>query len=58
MKLFKIINTECDYIEMLSRSISLLNAKPGTSGFEERQLLLALMKDYEHRLVQNSQHCR
>ena len=51
MKLFKIITTESDYIEVLTRSIRLLRAKPGTLEYEERQLLIALMKDYEYRLV-------
>ena len=51
MKLFKIINGEADYIEALSRSLLLINAAPGSIEFQERELLIALIKDYEYRLI-------
>ena len=55
MKLFKLIKDEADYIDILSRSICLLNAKPGTSEFDEREFLLVLMKDYEYRMTERSE---
>jgi len=49
MKTFKIVNSESEYLETLSRSLELIHAKPGTDDFEEREFLLVLIKDYEHR---------
>ena len=49
MKTFKIINSETEYLDTLSRSLELIHAKPGTEDFEEREFLLVLIKDYEYR---------
>ena len=49
MKTFKIINSETEYLNTLSRSLELIHAKPGTEDFEEREFLLVLIKDYEYR---------
>lgn len=49
MKTFKIISTETEYLDTISRSIELIHAKPGTEDFEEREFLLVLIKDYEYR---------
>ena len=49
MKTFKLINSQTEYLNTLSRSLELIHAKPGTDEFEEREFLLVLIKDYEHR---------
>ena len=43
---------ETEYIDMLSRSLELCQAVPGSPEHEELQLLIALIKDYELRKMQ------
>ena len=44
-----IIKTNAQYIEILKRVILIMDAKPGTSEFSEREQLLLLLTKYEKK---------
>lgn len=48
---WKVIKTEPEYKLALERTISIFHAEPGTSEFEELELLLILVKDYEDKNI-------
>ena len=56
MNVFKVINKQRDYIEAISRTLELYNAKPGTIEYLELEFLLALIQDYEDKLAANSRY--
>ena len=56
MNVFKIINKQSDYIEAISRSLELYNAKPGSIEYEELEFLLVLIQAYEDKLAANSRY--
>lgn len=49
MKNWKVIKTEVGYKQALERTIHIFHAEAGTSEFEELELLLVLVKDYEDK---------
>ncbi|RYX80366.1 helix-turn-helix domain-containing protein [bacterium] len=51
MQSWKIIKTEADYQHALKRTIDVFDAEPGSENFEELELLLVLVKDYEDRNI-------
>ena len=54
MTVFKLISKETEYIETISRVLELSRAKPGTIEHEEREVLIVLIRDYEHRTVRST----
>jgi HTH-type transcriptional regulator/antitoxin HigA len=51
MNHYKVLKTEEEYRIALNRTIQILHADPGTSEFEELELLLVLVKDYEDKHI-------
>lgn len=51
MKNWKVLKTEVEYKEALERTISIFNTEPDTPEFEELELLLVLVKDYEDKHI-------
>jgi hypothetical protein len=54
--IFKILSTKTGYIETMCRCLELNDAEPGSEEFEEREILLVLIKDYEFRQLNASVH--
>ena len=48
---WKVIKSETEYQKALERTISIFHAEPGSSEFEELELLLVLVKDYEDKNI-------
>ncbi len=48
---WKVIKSEPEYKKALERTISIFHAEPGDIEFEELELLLVLVKDYEDKNV-------
>ena len=51
MKNWKVLKTEVGFREALERTIEIFHAEPGTPEFEELELLLVLVKDYEDKHI-------
>jgi len=51
MKNWKVLKNEVDYKEALDRTINIFHTEPGTPEFEELELLLVLVKDYEDKHI-------
>lgn len=51
MKNWKVIKTEAKYKEALERTINIFQAEPDSPEFEELELLLILVKDYEDKNI-------
>ena len=51
MKNWKVLKTDIGYREALARTIDISHAKPSTPEFEELELLLVLLKDYEDKHI-------
>lgn len=52
MKNWKVLKDEVEYKDALNRTIDIFHAEPGTPEFEELELLLVLVKDYEDKHIQ------
>jgi HTH-type transcriptional regulator/antitoxin HigA len=52
MKAYKILKTETDYNTGLDRTIEIFDAEPGNPDFDELEMLLLLIKDYEDKHYQ------
>jgi len=52
MKAYKILKTASDYNTAIDRTIELFDAQPGSAKFDELELLLILVKDYEDKHYQ------
>ncbi len=48
---WKVLKTEKEYQIALERTIAIFHTEPGTNEFEELELLLILVKDYEDRSI-------
>lgn len=46
---YKILKSEADYQKAVDRTIEIFDAEPGTSDFDELEVLLLLVKDYEDK---------
>ncbi len=51
MKNWKVIKTEAEYKEALEHTINIFHAEPDSPEFEELELLLILVKDYEDKNI-------
>ncbi|MGI4021001.1 MAG: hypothetical protein ACRYFA_05805 [Janthinobacterium lividum] len=51
MKNYKVIKTEAEYKEALEMTIDIFHAQPDSPEFEELELLLILVKDYEDKNI-------
>ncbi len=51
MKNWETIKTEVEYRQALERTISIFHAEPDAPEFEELELLLVLVKDYEDKNI-------
>nr|WP_121272476.1 helix-turn-helix domain-containing protein [Pedobacter schmidteae] len=51
MNHYKVLKTEEEYRVALDRTIQIFHAEPDTKEFEELELLLVLVKDYEDKHV-------
>lgn len=51
MKQYKVLKTEEEYKLALNRTIQIFHAEPNTEEFEELELLLVLVKDYEDKHI-------
>ena len=51
MKNWKVLKTDAEHKEALERTINIFHIEPGTPEFEELELLLVLVKDYEDKHV-------
>ncbi|MGB4774105.1 MAG: transcriptional regulator [Daejeonella sp.] len=51
MKTWKVLKTEVEYNEAIERTINIFHAEQGTPEFEELELLLVLVKDYEDKHI-------
>ena len=51
MKNWKVLKTEVEYREALARTIDIFHVEYGTPEFEELELLLVLVKDYENKHI-------
>jgi HTH-type transcriptional regulator/antitoxin HigA len=51
MKNWKVLKTEADYKSALEYTIEIFHAEPGTAEFDELELLLVLVKDYEDKHI-------
>ncbi len=47
--MFKVLKTESDYQLALDRTMDIFDAQPGDANFDELELLLVLIKDYEDK---------
>jgi HTH-type transcriptional regulator / antitoxin HigA len=52
MNNWKVLKSEVEYKEALERTIDIFHAEPDTPEFEELELLLVLVKDYEDKHIQ------
>nr|WP_294877304.1 helix-turn-helix domain-containing protein [uncultured Pedobacter sp.] len=51
MKHYKVLKTDEEYKMALNRTISIFHAEPNSPEFEELELLLVLVKDYEDKHI-------
>lgn len=51
MSHYKVLKTEEEYKMALDKTIQIFHAEPGTAEFEELELLLVLVKDYEDKHI-------
>lgn len=51
MKNWKVLKEESEYKQALNRTIDIFHTEPGTPEFEELELLLVLVKDYEDKHI-------
>ncbi|MBB5637906.1 HTH-type transcriptional regulator/antitoxin HigA [Pedobacter cryoconitis] len=51
MSHYKVLKTEEEYNTALDRTIHIFHSAPGTPDFDELELLLLLVRDYEERHV-------
>ena len=51
MKNWRVLKTDVEFKEALARTIDIFHAEPGTPEFEELELLLVLVKDYEDKHI-------
>ncbi len=51
MKIWKVLKDELAYKDALNRTIELFDSEPGTKEFEELELLLVLVGDYEDKHI-------
>jgi HTH-type transcriptional regulator/antitoxin HigA len=51
MKNWKVLKTEIEYKSALEYTIEIFHAEPGTPAFDELELLLVLIKDYEDKHI-------
>lgn len=51
MQNWKVIKSEPDYQQALKRTIEIFHAEPESPDFEELELLLVLVKDYEDKNI-------
>ena len=51
MSHYKVLKTEKEYKTVLNRTISIFHSEPGTPEFDELELLLLLVKDYEEKHI-------
>ena len=51
MKQYKVLKTEEEYKLALNRTIQIFHAEPNKREFEELELLLVLVKDYEDKHI-------
>ncbi|SHF20289.1 helix-turn-helix domain-containing protein [Pedobacter caeni] len=51
MRTYKVLKTETEYKEALDRTISIFHAEPDAPEFQELELLLVLVKDYEDKNI-------
>ncbi len=51
MEHYKVLKTEAEYKEALNRTIHVFHAESGTPEFDELELLLVLVKDYEDKHI-------
>lgn len=51
MKNWKEFREESEYKQALKRTIDIFHTEPGTPKFEELELLLVLVKDYEDKHI-------
>lgn len=49
MTKFKILKTEAEYNNAIDRTIEIFDAEPGHPDFDELEVLLLLVKDYEDK---------
>ncbi len=49
MKSLKVLKLEADYDKATDRTVEIFDAQPGTKIFDELELLLVLIKDYEDK---------
>lgn len=49
MNISKVIKTQAQYRKALSRTIEIFHAEENTPEFDELELLLVLVKDYENK---------
>ena len=49
MKEYKILKSETDYHKATDRTIEIFDAEPGSREFDELEILLLLVKDYEDK---------
>jgi HTH-type transcriptional regulator/antitoxin HigA len=51
MSHYKVLKTEKEYKAVLNRTIDIFHSEPGTADFDELELLLLLVKDYEDKHI-------
>lgn len=51
MENFKVIKTELEYKKAINRTIEIFYAQPNSAEFEELEVLLLLVKDYEEKHI-------
>lgn len=49
MNAYKILKSEADYNTAINRTIEIFDAEPGHPDFDELEMLLLLVKDYEDK---------
>lgn len=49
MKAYKILKSETEYNEAIDRTIEIFDSEPGQPDFEELEILLLLVKDFEDK---------
>jgi HTH-type transcriptional regulator/antitoxin HigA len=52
MKQYKILKSKADYNSAIERTIEIFDAEPGQPDFDELEILLLLVKDYEDKHYQ------
>ena len=51
MKNWKVLKTETEYQAALDHTIEIFHAEPGSAEFDQLELLLVLVKDYEDKNI-------